>query len=395
VVSDELILPWLERVREELPDLELFDVHTHIGTNDPDGYRCSPRELLDALELVNARAVVFPMHEPGGYGPANDRVLEEAAASDGRLVAFCRVDPAAGPVEEAERSLSAGARGIKLHPRAEGFTLDHPGVAEVVGLADERKVPVLVHAGRGIPALGRHAVELCARFPRARVILAHAGICDLAWIWRAAPEHPNLLFDTAWWAPSDLLALFALVPPGQILLGSDAPYGTPAFGATMALRYALQAGLSEEQIRSVAGGHLERILNGEEPLDLGAPPGAASLPDDPLLDRVYGYLMNALGQMFRGGEPEETLALATLACEVGDDAPQAAVCRSILALIEERAQYASAGGATRPGLTPGIHLVVLAAGLARTPGVPLPPDPVPVDVGERAVPWSFRRSAPG
>ena len=32
----------------------------------------------------------------------------------------------------------------------------------------------------------------------------------------------------------------------------------------------------------------------------------------------------------------------------------------------------------------GTHLIVVAAGLSRTPDVPLPPDPVPVDVSERA-----------
>jgi hypothetical protein len=63
------------------------------------------------------------------------------------------------------------------------------------------------------------------RYPDARLILAHAGICDLAWIWRVAPDHPNLLFDTAWWIPADLEALFSLVPPGQIVFASDAPYG--------------------------------------------------------------------------------------------------------------------------------------------------------------------------
>ena len=69
--------------------------------------------------------------------------------------------------------------------------------------------------------------------PGMRLILAHAGICDLAWIWRAAPDHPNLFFDTSWWSPSDLLALFALVAPGQILMASDAPYGSPPWFAAV------------------------------------------------------------------------------------------------------------------------------------------------------------------
>jgi predicted TIM-barrel fold metal-dependent hydrolase len=384
VVSDTLILPWLERVRQELPELSLFDAHTHIGHNDPDGYSCTRRDLVEALERADARAVVFPMHEPDGYPPANDMVIAEAASSEGRLVPFCRLDPRADPVQEAERSLRAGARGLKLHPRAERFTLEEPGVDHVFALADERDFCVLVHAGRGIPALGRDALALCERHPRARLILAHAGICDLAWIWRAAPDHPNLFFDTSWWSPSDMLALFSLVPPGQILFGSDAPYGTPALGANQTLRYALQAGLSPEAVRSVAGGQLGRLIDGEEPLDLGAPPGPEASRPDPLLERVYAFLLSSLGQMFQGLEPTETLALAALACEVGDDAPQAEVCRSVLGLLEAREQSKSDTDPGRPSrLTAGIHLVVAAALAARTPDVPLPPEPVPVDVGER------------
>jgi predicted TIM-barrel fold metal-dependent hydrolase len=385
VFSDTLIRPWLDRLLEDLPDLEPFDVHTHIGENDPDGFRCTPEQLIQALERAAARGVVFAMHEPDGYPAANDRVLAAAQESGGRLTAFSRVDPSADPAHEAERCLDAGAAGLKLHPRAERFTLDHPALVDVFALADERRVPIICHAGRGIPALGRHAVALCDRFPGARLILAHAGICDLAWIWREAPDYPNLFFDSAWWSAADLLALFALVPPGQILFGSDAPYGTPTLSLTMTLRYALQAGLSEGQVRAFAGEQLERLVAREDPLDLGPAPGGAALVGDPVLDRVYGYLTSATGQMMLGAQPEELLALAALACEVGDDAPQAAVCSSVLSLLEEQREYAASGhdDGRPPRFAPGIHLVVVAAGVARTPDVPLPPDPVPVDVAER------------
>ena len=383
--ADTPIRPMLERLREEIPDLAFTDVHTHIGSNDPDGFRCSPERLLGALEAAGARGVVFPMHEPGGYREANDRVLVEAASSEGRLVPFCRVDPRADPVPEAERCLDAGARGIKLHPRAEDFTLDLPAVADILALAHERTLPVIVHAGRGIPALGRHAVELCERFSRARLILAHAGICDLAWIWRDAADLPNLFFDTAWWSPSDLLTLFAHVPPGQILFGSDAPYGTPVFAAAMSTRYALQVGLGPEEIRMVAAGQVERLLEREDPLDLGPAPGADALPSDPLLDRLFAFLLSALGQMFQGVEPEETLDLAALCCEVGDDAPQAEVCRFVLALIEERnRRREEPPPPDRPRrFAPGLALIVVAAGVVRTPDVPLPEELAAADVGER------------
>jgi predicted TIM-barrel fold metal-dependent hydrolase len=375
VVDDAGILPWLERMREEVPGLRLLDAHTHIGSNDPDEYHCSREELVDRLERIDAQAIVFPMHEPDGYPPANDMVLEEAAASGGRLFPFCRLDPNANPLEEARRALDAGARGIKLHPRAEGFSLHHPDLQPVFELAHERRLPILCHAGRGIPALGRHSIEMCSRYPGLRLILAHAGISDLSWIWREAADHPNLFFDTAWWSPSDLQALFALVPPGQILMASDAPYATPAFGATMALRHGLQVGLSPEVLRELAGGQALRLLEGEEPLDLGPPAGIESLSRDPLLERVHSFLVSAIGQMFNGFAAKESLALARLSCDVGDDAPHAPVYESILSVLDALDAYVPGDDGRPSRLAPGVHLVVVAAALARTPDVPLPDDP--------------------
>jgi predicted TIM-barrel fold metal-dependent hydrolase len=376
MVSDAGLLPWYERMRAEVPDVHVFDVHTHIGANDPDGYRCTRDELVQALERVDASAFVFPMHEPDGYEAANDMVAAEAAAGGGRLFPFCRLDPHVAPLAEVRRCLANGARGIKLHPRAEGFNLDHPALQDVFALADEQRLPILCHAGRGIPALGRHAIEVCSRHPGLRLILAHAGISDLSWIWREAPAHPNLFFDTAWWSPSDVQALFALVPPGQILMASDAPYGTPAFAATMAIRHGLQVGMSPDAIRGVLGAQARRLAEREDPLDLGPPPGIESLSRDPLLERVYSFLLSAVGQMFAGVEPKETLALAALACDVGEDDPHSAIYRAIMALLDARASYDPTGDGRPSRFAPGLHLIIVAAALARTPDVPLPDEPL-------------------
>ena len=372
MVSDAELLPMLARLRAELPDAHLLDAHTHLGENDPDEFHCSLDELLAALDPLGAEAFVFPMHEPDGYPPANDMVLERAEAAGGRLYPFCRLDPAAAPLGELERCLEAGARGIKLHPRAEGFSLAHPALEDVFALAHERRLPILCHAGRGIPALGRHSIETCARWPGLRLILAHAGISDLSWIWREAPARPNLFFDTAWWLPSDLQALFALVPPGQILMASDAPYSSPVFGAAMALRHGLQVGLPAATLREIMGGQARRLVAGDDPLDLGPPPGTDSLSRDPLLERVYSFLMSAVGQMLHGIEPQEALALARLACDVGEEAPQASVCESVLALLDAHAAYDGSGDGRPARFAPGIHLIVAATALARTPDVPLP-----------------------
>lgn len=369
----EVIRPWFDRLAADLgSEPALFDVHTHTGHSDPDGFACTAAALQEGLAgAASARAVVFTMHEPGGYAAANDRVLAEAAAADGRLVPFCRLDPADSPVAEAQRCLAAGARGIKLHPRAEGFLLGDEQARPIFALAHDLRLPVLVHAGRGIPALGRHALELCSAFPGMRLILAHAGISDLSWLWRHVPEHPNLFFDTGWWSPDDLLALFRLVPPGQILFGSDTPYGTPLSGAVIALRCALQAGLDSGRAQMVAGGQLERLLSGEEPADLGPAAGDAVMEQDLLLGRVATFLTAAFGRMVQGQAADEQLALARLACQMPPGTPQEPVCRSVLALLDRLPPEGFPDEASIP-FQPGVHALSVALIVARTPAVGLP-----------------------
>ena len=146
-----------------------------------------------------------------------------------------------------------------------------PEVDLIFALAHERRLPLVIHAGRGIPTLARDAVELATRYPEARIVLAHAAICDLNWLWRVIPRHPNLLIDTAWWTPVHLAALFALVPPGQLVFGGDLPYFTPFMSATMAVRFGLQVGLSQEQLAGILGQQGERLQTVANLLDLGDP----------------------------------------------------------------------------------------------------------------------------
>jgi predicted TIM-barrel fold metal-dependent hydrolase len=378
--ADHLLEPWLAALREHVGPFELVDAHTHIGANDPDGFKQSTPQLLDRLDAADATGVVFPMHEPGGYREANDHVLRAAAESGGKLTAFCRVDPHRDAVGEARRALDAGARGIKLHPRAEQFALSQPSIRELFGLAHERGAPVLIHAGRGIPALGRDTLRLAEDFPDARIILAHAAISDLAWMWRVLPDHPNVFIDTSWWNATDLLALFSLVPPGQVLFASDSPYGSVVQGAICTLRCALQAGLDADQVRGVAGGQLRRLLDRQPPLDLGPAPGGPATGQDVLLERVADNLVSALARRVIGNDGDEPVALARLGCAVGHDAEQAEICSSILALIDRTESHRALPEGERLMFS-DLHALACALAVARTPAVPVPDlrhEPAPV-----------------
>src|SRR5436190_13132699 len=130
---------WDDELRKELPEgAEIFDVHTHLG-DDIDGMKGRFDELIGIMDAYGiSRAFTFCMDEPDrhpSFRAANDRTLDAAARSDGRLIPFVRPDLSEGPAEEARRCLDLGARGIKLHPRAQRFLLNDERLAPIFAIA--------------------------------------------------------------------------------------------------------------------------------------------------------------------------------------------------------------------------------------------------------------------
>ena len=228
-------------------------------------------------------------------------------------------------------------------------------------------MPVLIHAGRGIPALGRDTVELSAEFPDARLILAHAAISDLAWLWHVLPDHPNVFIDTAWWNPADLIALFSLVAPSQIVWASRLAVraaGRSPRSRTRAAR-CRRAWATRRCARSWAGrprgSSRARTRCGWA---TRRAPSEAAL--HPLLDRVVTHLISAMGRAFGGGDPDESLALARLACAVGEDAPHADVCAAVLELLDLYREHL-APPPPGPPVPARRRFMIAALTVARTP----------------------------
>ena len=340
---------WLDALEAETGPLSLFDTHTHFGRHDPDEFRQEPEQLIATMEYAGARAITFPMHEPDGYPAANDEARAIEAGADGRIVHFCRVNPHDGALAEAERCLDLGAHGIKLHPRAEQFAMSEAAVEDLTRLAQERGVPILIHAGRGIPALGRDTLELAQRYPGAKFILAHAAVSDLAWLWRLMPENPNLFIDTSWWNPADFVALFSLVPPGQLLWASDNPYGYPLHAAAFQLRYGA-AGRAARRPDPLDRGRPDRPASwpARSPPTSARPPARPG-PQDPGMERVVSHLTTAMGRAMAEGDPSESIALGRLAVDL--DGPEAESGRAILRLLDLADQHAGPA-APRPPLPP-------------------------------------------
>ena len=332
----EALAPFLAEAELLRPaDGEVIDAHTHLGL-DEDGRSLRLEQLLSQLDDAGARrACVFPLHDPErrpSYSVPNDRVLQWAGESDGRLVPFCRLDPSEDPLAECERCLGIGARGIKLHPRAQDFVFDGREMDDVFKLAEEARVPILIHAGRGLPPIAADLARLVDEYPEAQLILAHAGIADLGALMHHFAGKAGVYFDTSAWSPIDLLDFFRQVSPEQVLYASDFPYGQQPSSLLIALRTARVAGLSDDQIRGMLAGNANRIADGEEPLEPTTATGSDTFSQPMVLARIHQYLSMATPLLWtRQPDTVGVIGLALNACEEnGDGGPDLDRIRELL-----------------------------------------------------------------
>jgi predicted TIM-barrel fold metal-dependent hydrolase len=364
----EALAPFLaETARLRPADAEVIDAHTHLGL-DEDGRSLTLEQLLGQLDMAEARrACVFPLHDPErrpAYSLPNDRVLAWASESEGRLVPFCRLDPSEGPLAECERSLSAGAKGIKLHPRAQDFVFDGGDLDDVFKLAEEAHVPVLIHAGRGLPPLADGLADLALRHPGAALILAHGAICDQGILATRLAEHPAVLYDISCFFPLDVIELFARVPAERIVFASDPPYGLPATTLYMALRVARHAGLDEATTRLVLGGTMAALIDGHELPAVTAPRRGPTITVSGRLMRAYGYA-SLVGPALFTGVIEQAVAMLEMAIAATRD-PDPGEDGEALETVGRALRAAGVVAAEEDGIRAAIDLVYRANVLAAT-----------------------------
>ena len=298
----KVVETWEEELRRELPEnAYLFDVHTHLG-NDIDGMVGSYDELSSVLDRFGFEgAFMFCLDEHDrepAFTVPNDRTLAHAERSQGRLVPFVRLDLTTQPLEEARRCLDLGARGIKLHPRAQAFALSDERLQPIFALAVERDVPILIHGGRGLPPIAEDLEALVRRNEGVRLIVAHAGIADMAGLAGRLGGIPGVFFDTSVWSGLDLLDLYRQIAPEQVLYASDYPYGRQPNSLLVAVRTAKLAGFDDKQLRLMLGGTARRMQAGEALEPLSGPRGPTSLVQPLTFARIHQYISMAVPMLW-------------------------------------------------------------------------------------------------
>ena len=115
-------------------------------------------------------------------------------------------------------------------------------------------MPILIHGGRGLPPIAEHLEALVRRNEGVQLIIAHAGIADMAGLAGRLGGIPGVFFDTSVWSAVDLLDLYRQVAPEQVVYASDYPYGRQPNSLLVAIRTAKLAGFDDKQLRLMLGG---------------------------------------------------------------------------------------------------------------------------------------------
>lgn len=240
----------------------IIDVHTHVGS-DIDGSTQSVEKLLAVMDSYGIdMSVIFPFNERDGgatFRRANDMMADAMRTHPGRLIGFCRIDPYYGreACMELDRALGMGLRGLKLHPKSQRFSLDHPVVSRLLGTLEDAGLPLLLHAEKWNPATKPDQIELIARrFPGLTVIAAHAGYAGPD-ILPVAREHSNVYVDISLSSLFMIRKALASLDIGKILFGSDAPYSHPKVEM---MKLELVEECSARETERILGGNAARLL---------------------------------------------------------------------------------------------------------------------------------------
>ena len=243
---------------------------------DPSKKLATADQLLSSMEEAGIDVSVllaFAWSDPAHCREHNDYLLEAAAASRGRLIPFCTVQPRCedGALMEIERCVRAGARGLgELRPANQGYDLEGREGELLARAALHYDLSLLFHVsepvGHAYP--GKRGLPLAAfydfvqRWPDVKTVAAHwgGGLPFYSLMPSARPALSNTLFDTA---ASSLLYSSDIYGTGlklagaeRVLFGSD----FPLLSQTASRRQIEAAGLDPAHLPLVLGENARRRL---------------------------------------------------------------------------------------------------------------------------------------
>jgi hypothetical protein len=249
------------RMGESLADYHITDMHAHLMPGSVPWGEDPADHLVRAMDQSGVMSCLVSSLSPAGFRMelCNERMLEAMRKYPDRLLGYIYIWPgdrkAVGA--EVEQRLKQGFTGIKMLVLM-GFGYLYPGYAPAFEIANERRLPVLLHTYGGQAGLD-DVPALAERYPDVNFVLAHAGAQQVEHHIRIAGqvEHAYLELCTSSATHRAVESLFEHVPVERIVWGSD----DLPLNMSHQLGKVLGAQIPEEAKVQILSGNARRILS--------------------------------------------------------------------------------------------------------------------------------------
>lgn len=262
--------------------MKIIDFHNHIY---PDKIARKATDAVGAfydfhvMELTGTVEEMLSSHKAAGVDTCvalavatnahqvktvNDFVAKVAFENKGSVYAFGSLhQDYDNNIEEIDRCISMGLKGIKLHPDTQMFNVDDERLLEAYDYM-QGKLPLLLHAGdfRYDYSHPTRIKRICRMFPKLQVIAAHFG----GWsVWEDAVENllhmENCMVDTSstsgFTTPEKFSELIHTFGEDRLLFGTD----FPMWDTKLELDRFMSVKLTDAQREKILYTNAAKILN--------------------------------------------------------------------------------------------------------------------------------------
>jgi uncharacterized protein len=168
-----------------------------------------------------------------------------------------------------EDYVEAGARGIKIHPMAQGFDPNADQMQPIYQTCNEMGLPVQFHCGRvSNTRLNAYAdldmiLPIIKKYSQMPIVLNHMADGNRRDVLQLSQNYENVYFDTSivisgyppimqvnepsWLEDSEVVELIRQIGAEKVMFGSDYPWGSPGHDA----RRILSTSFTEEEKRQI------------------------------------------------------------------------------------------------------------------------------------------------
>lgn len=262
-------------VRVDGQDLEVIDVHCHVGSSwgltwfGFESATWTDRETKKLIKDLDEAGVdkvcAFSTANPQtDYSPNNRLIAQMAKDYPSRVIPFIRINPHFG-AESAQKSFKEFAgnlnfKGLKLHPQLDAFTANNRYLLRpVLEEARRYRLPVLIHTGEVYTASPGRVGDLAEEFTDVNFIAAHLGMLEWEEAISVAKKHENVYVETSS-QPYIRPITMAVQELGEekVMFGCDSPFQPYLFELEKLTKHAK---LKVDELKYVLSGNVKRLTH--------------------------------------------------------------------------------------------------------------------------------------